>query len=148
MHTKEYVDSFLELNVTYKDTLKWDNWMDLWRDDEILDLDESQRALRDLHEELNKHYDPEDPDYGACLHAIEELLQFRALTPSEYVRKYVDVSLKIDDNITIEKFDETIADGYNLWNYPIEEWKYTQENEIPVELVSFDGEYRLAETKQ
>ena len=67
------------------------------------------------------------------------------LTPNQYGRQFLGI--KIPNDITIEEFDILVADKYNLWNYPLNEFNETIENDSNVVIVKFDKEstYRFVE---
>ena len=66
------------------------------------------------------------------------------LLPSEFARR-AEVEEVITDDIGIEAFDMIVADGYNLWNYPLSEFFDLQAKGTIMVLVSFKEGYRLVE---
>jgi hypothetical protein len=73
------------------------------------------------------------------------IMSNKILTPKQYGEI---IKVNIPANVSLAKFDEVIADRYNLWNYPINEYKHVVENGLKVVVVRFsNGECRLVEIR-
>ena len=70
----------------------------------------------------------------------------RPISPSEYAARE-DIP-NITDNITIENFDEDVADVYGLWNYPLSEYQHVRDEDRKVVVVKFNEGYRLVELSE
>lgn len=70
----------------------------------------------------------------------------KVITPKQYGET---LKINIPSNITVAQFDEIVSDRYNLWNYPLSEYKHIVENNLKVVVVKFkSGECRFVEVKQ
>ena len=67
------------------------------------------------------------------------------LRPSEFGR-FTRIG-GLSDEMSIAEFDTIVGDRYNLWNYPIDEYLYTQDNEYKIVAVKFNEGYRLVQVE-
>lgn len=74
------------------------------------------------------------------------IMSNKVLTPKQYGEL---IKINIPANVSVAKFDEVITNKYNLWNYPLNEYKHIVENNLKVVVVKFQsGQYRFVEVKQ
>ena len=103
--------------------------------------------ITDLDKEKQKFFSfIEDADLTtfATYLSGEGKIEAEVYTPSEYGTL---IGAIIPDSITIDKFDEFVANNYGLWNYPLKEVSHILQNDLSVVLVCFEEGARLVEIK-
>lgn len=72
----------------------------------------------------------------------------KTMSPSEYAAAF-NITEPISDNISIERFDEIVADNYNAWNYPLDEYDDAVENsDNGIVIVTFNQGERIVQLPQ
>ena len=102
--------------------------------------------ITDLYKEKQKFFSTGDTDLTtfATYLSGEGKIETEVYTPSEYGTL---IGAIIPDSITIDKFDEFVANNYGLWNYPLKEVSHILQNDLSVVLVCFKEGARLVEIK-